>query len=242
MMRLAAFLLAGLLANAQQFEVATVKRSPETGSDTININLGNIRNGRVTLGNASLSDCLRFAYGIVSDAQIAGPDWIKSKAVRFDILAQAPADAPREQIMVMLQALLKERLKLELHHEPRELPHLALIAAKGGPKLKEAKPDAPQGNPSLFGKIVAGRMTMGTLAMLISRFERQTVIDLTDLKGYYEFTLEWTPESRAAKAEEPPGPTIFTAVQEQLGLRLEKRKGPIDVLVIDRAEQVPIEN
>jgi len=89
---------------------------------------------------------------------------------------------------------------------------------------------------------MATRMTMQTLAMLLSRFERQTVIDLTGLNGYYEFKLEYTPEYRAGKADEPPGPTIFTAVQEQLGLRLEKRKGPIDVLVIERAEQVPVEN
>ena len=83
-------------APALEFEVATVKPSPPPEGDLININLGTARNGRLTFGNASLSDCLKFAYGIVSDAQLAGPDWIKSKSVRFDIVAQAAPDASRE--------------------------------------------------------------------------------------------------------------------------------------------------
>jgi len=133
----------------------------------------------VTLGNASLSDCLKFAYGIVADAQIVGPEWIRMKTIRFDVVAQAPPEAPREQVLLMLQALLSDRLKLALRHEPRELPHLALVVAKGGPKLQEAKADA-QSNPSAPGKIMATRMTMQTLAMLLSRFERQTVMILRD--------------------------------------------------------------
>src|SRR5580658_6645549 len=80
-----------------EFEVATVKSSPPTG-DVIDINLGTVRNGKVTFANASLSDCLKFAYGIVSDEQISGPDWMKSSAVRFDIVAQPAPDTPREQL------------------------------------------------------------------------------------------------------------------------------------------------
>lgn len=79
------------------FEVATVKSSPPPEGDSININLGTVRNGQLTLTNASLSDCIRFAYGLVSDAQIAGPDWVKSKAVRFDIVAKAPPDTQKHR-------------------------------------------------------------------------------------------------------------------------------------------------
>src|ERR1700751_4978208 len=99
------------LARGQEFEVATVKPAPPPPEgDRININLGNVRNGTLTFGNASLSDCLKFAYGLVSDAQLAGPDWIKSKEVRFDIVAQVPPDTPRDRLLLMLQSLLAERL------------------------------------------------------------------------------------------------------------------------------------
>jgi hypothetical protein len=91
-----------------EFEVATMRQSPPPAGDLIDINLGTLRNGRLTFANASLSDCLKFAWQIVSDDQISGPDWIKSKAVRFDIVAQVPPDTPRDQVFLMLQALLAD--------------------------------------------------------------------------------------------------------------------------------------
>lgn len=232
-----------------QFDIATVKRSPETGTDRINIDLGNIRNGKLTLTNASLSDCLKFAYGLVSDSQLAGPDWIRSKFIRFDVVAQVPRDTPREQALLMLQTLLTDRLKLVLHHEQKEQSFLALVPGKNGPKLQEAKADAPPtGKPQILGRITSNQMSMGTLAMLLSRFQRQTILDLTGLKGFFEVKLEWTPDNNRPlppggdAADVPSGPSLFTAVGEQLGLKLESRKGPVDVLVVDRAEQVPAEN
>jgi uncharacterized protein (TIGR03435 family) len=229
------------------FEVATVKRSPPPEGDRININLGNVRNGALTFGNASLSDCLKFAYGLVSDAQLAGPDWIKSKEVRFDIVAQVPPDTPRERLLLMLQSLLVERLKLAVHHEQKDLSYLALAVGKNGPKLREVQPDrAGSTGLSMLGHIAGSQLSMQTLALLISRFERQTVIDITGLKGLYEVKLEWTPDFpplvNGAPAETAPGPSLFTAVQEQLGLKLESRKGPVDVLVVDHANQIPAEN
>jgi bla regulator protein blaR1 len=220
-----------------EFEVATVKQSPPPAGDLININLGTVRNGIVTFTNASLSDCLKFAYGIVSDAQLSGPDWIKSKAVRFDIVAQAPPDTPREQLLLMVQALLAERLKLTLHHEQKQLPFLALVVGKNGHKMKEAASSG--GNPASRGQIAGKQMTMSLLATLLSRFERQTVVDMTNLKGPFEVELVWTPDGAA---EHAAGPSIFTAVQEQLGLKLESRKGALDVLVVDSAERTPAEN
>jgi uncharacterized protein (TIGR03435 family) len=236
------------------FEVATVKQSPPPPGDLININLGTVRNGRITFTNASLSDCLKFAYGIVSDAQISGPDWIKSKAVRFDIVAQAPPDTEQEQLRLMLQSLLAERLKVTLHHEQKELPFLALMVGENGPKIRAtaAAPGGTGGNSARFGRIVGDRMPMQGLATLLSRFELQTVVDMTGLKGLFEVKLEWTPETNRpiaadrgdaqAAIDSAIGPSLFTAVQEQLGLKLESRKGPLDVIVIDHAEQVPAEN
>ncbi len=229
------------------FEVVTLKQSPPPPGDAININLGAVRNGTLTLENASLSDCLRFAYGLVSDAQLAGPDWIKSKAVRFDIVAKASPDTPREQFPLMLRPVLAERLKLAFHYEKRELPYLALVIGKNGSKLREAKPDAPPASgPQVAGRIAASQMSIATLATLLSRFQRQTVIDLTGLPGRYEVNLQWTPDAnRPTPLDDDLSaarPSLFTAVQEQLGLRLESRKGPLDVLVVDHAEQMPSEN
>ncbi len=229
---------------AQEFEVATVRKSPPPEGDTININLGTVRNGKLTFANASLSDLLKFAYNITSDSQLSGPDWIKSKDVRFDVVALAPADTPREQLALMLQALLAERLKLVVHHEQKTLPYLAMIMGKNGPKFHEAKVDsAPDTGFTVGGRIIRNQISMQMLALLLSRFERQTVLDMTGLKGFFEVRLEWTPDDgRAPAAADSVGPSLYTAVQEQLGLKLEARKGLVDVVVVDGAEKVPGEN
>ena len=236
----------GLAAYAQpQFEIATLKRSPPPEGDRININLGNVRNGMLTFANASLSDCLKFAYELASDYQLSGPDWIKSKEIRFDIVAQVPPEMPREQMLLRLRSLLAELLKVAAHHEQREQPYLALTIAKNGPKLHEVQPARTGSNGlSILGRIAGTQMQMRTLALLISRFERQTVLDQTGLPGVYDIKLEWTSDlNRPPQPDDaPPGPSIFTAVQEQLGLRLESRKGPVDVLVVDHAEQITAEN
>ena len=203
-----------------EFEVATVRQSPPPAGDSIDINLGTVRNGKLTFGNATLSECLKYAWQIVSEDQITGPDWIKSRAVRFDIVAQAPPDTPRDQLSVMLQSLLADRLKVTLHHEQKTLPYLALVVGKNGPKL--APPNSAGGNTAFGGRISGNHMSMQGLAGLLSRFERQTVVDMTGLTGEYTLHVEWTPENGAA--DNPSGASMFTAVQEQLGLRLESQK------------------
>ena len=245
----AALTLAAIAYAQPAFEIATVKRSPETGADRININLGRIREGKLTLGNASLSDCIKFAYGLTSDVQFEGPDWIRSKAIRFDIVAQVPPGTPRDQALVMLQTLLAERLKLQIHQEQKSRSYLALVVGKNGPKLTPASTGAiPDAGPYLLGNITSKQITIGTLAMLLSRFEREDILDMTGLKGVFELKLEWAHDTGRPLAlgenetDTTAGPSLFTAVQKQLGLKLESRKGPINVLVVDRAEQIPVEN
>ena len=116
-LRLALLLLPLLNAQSAEFEIATLRMSPPPSGDSININLGQIRNGKLTLSNANLSDCIKLAYNLVSDDQLIGPDWMRDKSVRFDVVAQAPPDASREQVLLMLQSLLADRLKLKLHAE-----------------------------------------------------------------------------------------------------------------------------
>jgi len=229
---------------APAFDVATLKRSGPAAGDLININLGNIKNNKLTLTNASLSDCIKFAWGIVADAQLAGPDWIRDKSIRYDIVAEAPPGATREQLLLMLQSLLAERLKVALHRERRNLSYLALVPGKNGPKFtREPAAAFPTGPiPNGFLRVAGDHISTHTLALLLSRYERQTIIDMTGLDGDFGIALQWLRGADQPAGLDTSGPTVFTAVQEQLGLRLEARKGPLDVLVIDSAEQVPAEN
>jgi uncharacterized protein (TIGR03435 family) len=169
-----------------QFEAATVKLLPPVPPGTpLPVNLGSFRNGTAMLTNTTLSECLQFAYGIVSDAQIAGPDWIKTRDVRFEIVGKTGLDVSRDQALLMMQNLLAERLKLSLHHEPREMSFLALVVAKNGPKLAPAKAGTPPAQiPSQIpGRVLHPQMPMAILATLLSRFERKIVIDKSGLTG-----------------------------------------------------------
>jgi len=231
-------------APAPAFEVATVKMGgPVEANGNININTGKVLNGVVTLSNATLSDCLKFAYSLTTDAQLAGPDWINQKVVRFEVTGKAPAQTPDDQLRLMLQALLKERFQLTMHTEQREISHYELVVGKNGPKLKESTvgPGEATGTARLDG-IRSNRMQMNKLAMLLSRMTRMPVFDKTGLTGFYQLDLRYANEVSPRPGENPAGPSVFTAVQEQLGLKLESKKGPVEVLVIDHAEKVPLEN
>jgi uncharacterized protein (TIGR03435 family) len=230
---------------AEKFEVATVKLSPPPEGDLININLGRLQGGRLSMTNVTLNDAIKFAYELVSDAQISGPDWIKT--IRFDIVAEAPPDTPLERVHLMTRALLAERLHLVVGHEQKVLPYLALVVGKGGSKLPRAKPDQPV-TPGfqVRGRIDHNQMSMLNLVSLLSRFERQTIVDRTGLSGLFEVKLEWAPDSNVPQVNDagppPDRPSLFAAVEEQLGLKLESRRGPLGVLVVEQAAKAPEEN
>jgi uncharacterized protein (TIGR03435 family) len=231
------------LAQQPAFEVASVKLSePVPIGQNYNINLGRIEHGELTLTNTTLSDCVRFAYNLVSDDQMAGPDWVKSKEFRYDIVAKTGPDVSRERIEEMLQTLLAERFKLAAHSEPRTLAHYELVIGKGGLKMQKAKPDAPENFKYLIGHLMSDRTPMYRFVMLLSRQLRQAVLDKTGLTGDYAIDLKWTPDSGPADAAAESGPSIFSAIQAQLGLKLEPHKSPVDILVIDHAEKVPVAN
>ncbi len=231
------------------FDVASVKpNAPVPAGQNININLGTLRGAELSLGNATLSECIRFAYGLVSEDRVAGPAWIKDREVRFDILAKSHAGESRESMLLMLQSLLEERFHLAMHREQRRISHYALVVAKGGPKMTQVEPDPARARQSYGkGRIYHSQLRMETLAMLLSRQLRETVLDRTGLAGAYDVKLEralenLTPPETEEAEEKAAGPSIFTAVQEQLGLKLEPRKDAIDVLVVDRADRIPVAN
>jgi len=237
------------------FDVASVKPGTDEGP-TININLGTARHGVVTLTNTTLSECIRYAYNLVSEDQISGPDWLRDRKLRVDIVAKAPPDTPADQLLLMAQALLAERFRLALHREPRPFRHFELAVGKNGPKPPEAKGDAPSFAPTYGrGRLRYSHVPMHTFAVLLSRQLKQVVLDHTGLAGFYDVNLEWTPDDpgppasrgpdappRPETAADPTAPSIFTAVQQQLGLTLEAAKTPLEILVVDHAEKTPIGN
>jgi uncharacterized protein (TIGR03435 family) len=247
--RMLVFLAVTSIAAAQTpaFDVASVKPEELTGADQYFANLGRITHGELTMGNVTLSEAVRFAWGINNDAQVAGPEWIKSKMVRYKIDAKTAPDTPRDKILPMLQALLTERFQLKTHIEQREIAHLELVPGRKELKIHPAEEGSDgSANRNGYGHIVSNRMTMEALTTILSRFLRQPILDRSGLQGGYAIDLTWLPEPRTpaeqAAFDPAAGPSIYSAVQEQLGLKLEARKTPLPVIVIDHAEQVPIGN
>jgi uncharacterized protein (TIGR03435 family) len=227
-------------AAAPSFDVASVKPVRHPASDFRAV-LGTVVNGEVALTDATLSECLRFAFGINNNFQIAGPDWIQSREYRFNIAAKAPVDTPTPQLRVMLQHLLTERFQMALHREMRDLPFLALVVAKGGPAMQWAKPGSDaSGNAQTMGKISSNSMSMTQLSALLSNFLGQPVLDMTGLQGWFDVKLQWPVEDAQAPVVPLAVPPIFTALQEQLGLALERRQEPLEVIVVDHAEKTPV--
>jgi uncharacterized protein (TIGR03435 family) len=233
-----------------EFDVASLKPVVLDGADTYTANLGTYRNGVLAQTNTTLAECIRFAYEVTSDDFVSGPEWIKNKGVRFDILAKTAPDTPRSQALLMLRILLEDRFKLVLRKEPRVLSYYALTAPNGEHKMKPAQePPAEPKNSLGLGHIYHNRITMLMLASLIARFTRTPVLDQTSIPGFFDVKLDWARDNsvpsaapNAAVPEPADGPSIFEAVQKQLGLKLEKRKGPVDVLVVDHALQTPLAN
>ena len=242
---LALAVLAAACGIAQaSFEVATVKVVDTSKfGDSFQINLGAVRHEEVTFGNAALVNCIRFAYNMASDAQITGPEWIKSNQFIYDVDAKGAVGSTREQLQAMMQTLLKERFKLVVHRDQKEMSHYALVAAKGGPKIQVMKEVPPDYRGTTSGGHIDSMLPMTTFAYLLSRFETERpIIDLTGLKGWYPIKLDWALARGPGAPADSAGPSLFTAVEEQLGLKLEGRKGPVEILVVDRAEKVPSEN
>lgn len=160
-----------------------------------------------------------------------------------------------EEVRARMQALLAERFQLAVRKEKKEVPVYALVVAKNGPKLKESQVAGAEGKRMMRGRpgdLEVEGVSVDGLANFLSRSMERPVIDKTGLTGKYDFRLQWTPEQRGpggmekeagigAATPDPMGATIFTAVQEQLGLKLEATKGMAEVVVIERAEK-PTEN
>jgi len=216
-----------VLAQQPQFEVASIKPS-SASPDSSGFSTGH---GRLVGTNVTLKRSIIGAYSVGPNQVVGGPDWIDSD--RFDINAKAGDDAGDRRLSLMLQSLLAERFHLVLHRETRPLSAYVLEVAKGGPKLENSAGEGSTTN-SGRGTLAARGTTMERFAQVLARQMDLPVVNQTGLEGAFNFKLEWTPE--AARQDANASPSIFTALQEQLGLRLRAGKVPVEVLVIDRAE------
>jgi uncharacterized protein (TIGR03435 family) len=230
---------------APKFEVATVKRSPEVvGWSGLQFPGG----GRLEASHATVKAMVAFAYEVREFHVSGGPGWAGSDA--FDIVAKSEAGATPAQMQAMLQTLLAERFKLAVRRETKEATLYQLTIAKDGVKSSGLQETSRKIGGIRFlgrGQIEGMGIQMKGLANYLQTLLGQAVVDKTGLTADYDFKLAWTPdESQAGKpgtqaglgnTAEEPGPSIFTALQEQLGLRLEATKGPVETLVIEHVEK-----
>ena len=248
MLRLAIALLLAAQATSQQvsFEVASVKPNTDViGQASTRVDPG----GRLYITAAPLRFLIAGAYGDAAGALryeqvIDGPAWLRSE--RFDITAQVPAELAAQATTFItmrpfLRALLEERFKLRTHRDSREIPVYALVRSRPdalGPRLALAPVDCSkdavkcgfQGGP--MGRIKADALSIDLLMQLLASASGRIVVDRTGLKGPFTIDLEYSPDQTASDK-----PSIFTALQEQLGLKLESSRAPVDVLVIDSVER-----
>lgn len=238
-MRIVTILLlcSGFLFSAPSFEVATIRRSsPDMGTS----DRESFQGGVLRMGNVTLKQIVRYAYGISETQIFGGPKWMED--YRFDIVAKADGSVNRDNLLTMLQPLLAERFHLTLHHETRTIAGYALEIAKAGIRMSVSdRTDGPGSNTSQTS-INAFAFPMPQLAIRLAVVLQRPVVDMTGDKRVFDFNLRWSPDGAQGGG---PGvtelPTLFTAIEEQLGLKLEARKVPVDAIVVDSAE-LPGEN
>jgi uncharacterized protein (TIGR03435 family) len=240
------------MANAQNFEVASIKASPPGGRG------GGIRPApggeRYLATNVSLRLLIMVAYRVKAEQIVGGPAWMNTDT--YDMNAKAERPSSVEDLHVMLQNLLADRFQLKFHRETKEMPVYALGVDKGGHKMKphEAQsagdPWMDQANEGLHIKLTATSAPMDYFVWRLGQLMDRPVIDQTKLKGGFDFNLAYTRDPPPGFREgmllngapmDTSGPNLFEALKQQLGLKLEPQKGSADVLVIDRAEK-PVEN
>ena len=245
------------------FEVASIKPN-NSGTSLMSLGGPEMARGRFVGKNVALQTLVQFAYDVLDFQIVGGPSWMRSD--RFDIEAKAEGPLTLDQARAALQLLLEERFQLKIRRESANKPVYALMIAKKGSKLKLSEDQTPPvlGGPangvppppangilrgaarSRPGEFHANARTLDSLTLLLSSQLSRPVLDRTFHKGLYDIDLKWTPDHIPAELPQelkpdPSGPSLFTALEEQLGLRLESTTAPVDVLVIETIKK-PTEN
>ena len=224
-----ASLHAAAQTNLKEFDVASVKPNPSGGGG----GSFNTSHGRLDATNVSLRALVRFAFGVRDDQVAGGPAWFDTQ--KYDVTAKADSSANDDELTLMTQTMLADRFKLKFHRDTKESPVFSLVAAKGGPKLTEHSGT----EPGMIGMAPAGRgmtgrsytkVTMPIFAAQLGRIVGRSVIDNTGLKGEYDFKLIYARDDTADQS-------IYAVLQQDLGLKLEAAKGPVEIIVVDSAEK-----
>jgi bla regulator protein blaR1 len=232
-------------ARAQQtqgFEVASIRPNRTRSADS---NLDSAPGGRLTATNITVRELIRLAYG-VKDYQIErAPGWLESE--HYDIAAKSaiPEKTSLAEEQSQVRELLADRFRLTTHRETKQTQVYLLVVGKDGPKLTAHDDGTGSGTRKACGHLAGKRLTLDTIATVLSRQFERDVLNRTGLPGKYDFQLDWTPDAgpcplaadTEGSANPSAPPSIFTAIQQQLGLKLESAKGPVDFLVIDRVER-----
>jgi uncharacterized protein (TIGR03435 family) len=236
----------------QAFEMADVHVSPHSDNPSLSVLH---RDGKYELLGASMVDLVSTAYGVKADAVTGGPGWLESD--RFDVIAKAPNDLTGEPLKAALQALLADRFGLVVHHDTKPMPAWVLSAGKI-PRVKQSdgvgdgrcEDDPTAHSPTINGVLSCHNITMAAFAQALqtdttlpasSYISRNAVVDLTGLKGTWDFTVKWAGRGLVAKVGSD-GISLFDAVDKQLGLNLAMGKAPLPVLVVDSVNQKPTAN
>jgi uncharacterized protein (TIGR03435 family) len=220
------------------WEAVTIK--PTDPNDTVSHI--NIQGRHVMVEGEPLESMLRFAYSVQRGQIVGAPEWMKTE--RWDVsgVPNVPGLPNLPQFQSMMRKLLVERFGLTFHREQREMPVFALTVAKGGAKLVKSTRD-PSLGPGSGGGAANGiedhrytNTSMSALALMLMIYVDRPIVDQTGMQERYDFQLRWTRDEAAATGPDSP-PGLFTAMQEQLGLKLQPAKAPADVLVIDKVER-----
>ncbi len=230
-----------------EFEVADIRQNKTDENGRANILPG----GQIGVRNLPMKEFLKFAYDVQDDGILGGPAWFDTD--RFDVTGKATPGTPDEVLRLMLQNFLAKEFKLTAHMEERPRDVYAMIVGKAGAKLKAAagtgklecrrrvgggQDPAAKDMPPGLAELVCTNITTADIARALPQFAPgyadHPVVDLTELKGRYDLTLSWT----SRQLIDQGGLTLFDAVDKQLGLKLEARKMPQPVVVIDHAEKL----
>ncbi len=229
-MRLITALFLAAACFGQSFEVATIKPGKGEG-----FSYDISPDGRLSTRNLTIWNLLRFSYNLTDLQIVGGPGWIKTQG--FDIEAQPAAPVAKEDALKMTQSLMKDRFALKAHTETRESASFSLTVISGGPRLS---PAIGEGARTLqIGNLNSSNMTLALLCQILESELGRPVVDRTGLQGPFAIKLQWA--SERARVPDSTLPALTTAVQEQLGLKLESVRNPVEVLVIDSISQ-PSEN
>jgi len=239
---IAAIVMPAVLAFGQnppgkKFDVVSIK--PNTSDDRG----GGMRPvaGGISASNLSVNILIQSAYNVRPWEISGGPGWVATD--RYDIEAKTDGNPTFQENLEMLRPLLEDRFRLKVHRESRQMPVYSLTIAKNGPKLLATAPETRGFIRPGRGLIEGKAVNMPMLANFLGGSLGQTVTDKTGLPGSFDIKLEWSPsegESNYKYGDRPidaNGSSIFTAIQEQLGLKLEAGKGPVEMLIIDSLER-----